>query len=202
MQIESGSLNSTDTYIELGRNNNPIGLHFTGVEIPAGATITSAEIKFLIYAGHSDATNLNINGILAADAPPLNQEALTDSSEFASTTVSWNNVASWNNTMSRIAIAEDVLKEVFLDRSISWGFATWSGGNGNPSDADGTTVSNPEGGTVSRNFTNYRIGVHDHDDAHQTDLQFAGPLQHKDLSPGRENSVLPQVTGADCFPAI
>jgi hypothetical protein len=50
--------------------------------------------------------------------------------------------------MTRIAIAEDVLKEVFLDRSISWGFATWAGGNGYSSDS----------GSAYDYYTTYRIG--------------------------------------------
>ncbi len=65
------------------------------------------------------------------------------------------------DTMSRIAIAEDVLKEVFLDRSISWGFATWAGGSGNASNSD----DSPD------YYTNYRVGVHEHDTTHQTTLQ-------------------------------
>ncbi len=63
--------------------------------------------------------------------------------------------------MSRIGIAEEVLKEVFLDRSISWGFATWAGGSGNSSDSDNSPTY----------YTTYRVGIHDHDAAHQTALQ-------------------------------
>lgn len=64
-------------------------------------------------------------------------------------------------TMSRIDIAEDVLKEVFLDRSISWGFATWAGGSCSSSDGD----------NAPGYYTNYRVGVHEHDDTHQAALQ-------------------------------
>ncbi|WP_022668517.1 PilC/PilY family type IV pilus protein [Desulfospira joergensenii] len=63
--------------------------------------------------------------------------------------------------MSRIAIAEDVLKEVFLDRSIAWGFATWAGGSCNDSDSDNSPTY----------YTKYRIGIHEHDAAHQAALQ-------------------------------
>lgn len=63
--------------------------------------------------------------------------------------------------MTRIAIAEDVLKEVFLDRSISWGFATWAGGYGHAYDSD----------DASDYYTTYRIGCHDHNQAHQDALQ-------------------------------
>lgn len=160
VQIKSGNLNTSDSYLELGRASNPVGLRFSGVAVPAGATIVKAEIKFLIYSGHSDSTNLTVNGIKLADAPDLTKEALTATTDFTSS-VAWNTVESWNNTMSRIAIAEDVLKEVFLDRSISWGFATWAGGSGGASNTDSS----------GNNYTNYRIGIHDHDSAHQTALQ-------------------------------
>ena len=63
--------------------------------------------------------------------------------------------------MRRIDIAEDVLKEVFQDRSIAWGFGTWAGGRGNASDSD----DSPD------YYTNYHIGVHTHDETHQTALQ-------------------------------
>lgn len=63
--------------------------------------------------------------------------------------------------MSRINIAEDVLKEVFLDRSIAWGFATWAGGSGNASDSQNSPTY----------YTNYRVGIHEHNTAHQTTLQ-------------------------------
>ncbi|NDY71793.1 hypothetical protein DO021_01410 [Desulfobacter hydrogenophilus] len=62
---------------------------------------------------------------------------------------------------SRIAIAEDVLAQLFEDQTIEWGFATWAGGNGSSSDD----------GTSSNYYTNYRIGCHTHDDDHQTALQ-------------------------------
>jgi type IV pilus assembly protein PilY1 len=62
---------------------------------------------------------------------------------------------------SRIAIAEDVLAQLFEDRSIEWGFATWAGGNGWSS----------QDGASSNYYTNYRIGCHTHDDDHQTALQ-------------------------------
>jgi len=66
-----------------------------------------------------------------------------------------------DGTMTRIAIAEDVLKEVFLDRTISWGFATWAGGYGHSYDSD----------NAPNYYTTYRIGCHDHDEDHQDDLQ-------------------------------
>ncbi len=83
--------------------------------------------------------------------------------------------------MSRINIAEDVLKEVFLDRSIAWGFATWAGGNGNSSDSDKAPTY----------YTNYRIGVHEHDATHQTKLQ----EKADDGSPSGWTPLVPSMRG-------
>lgn len=84
-------------------------------------------------------------------------------------------------TMSRIAIAEDVLKEVFLDRSISWGFATWAGGSGKSDDSD----------DAPDYYTNYRVGIHTHDDTHQSTLQ----AKADDGSPGGWTPLVPTMRG-------
>lgn len=84
-------------------------------------------------------------------------------------------------TMSRINIAEDVLKEVFLDRSISWGFATWAGGHGNASDSDNSPTY----------YTNYRVGIHKHDDTHQSTLQ----AKADDGSPSGWTPLVPAMKG-------
>jgi len=62
---------------------------------------------------------------------------------------------------TRIAIAEEVLAQLFEDQTIEWGFATWAGGNARSSDD----------GKSSGYYTTYRIGCHTHDDDHQTALQ-------------------------------
>ncbi|WDP90960.1 MAG: VWA domain-containing protein [Desulfobacter sp.] len=64
----------------------------------------------------------------------------------------------WGQYQRRIDIAEDVIEEVFEDRSIAWGFATWTG-------------SSLDGHTYKKDYTNFRVGVHEHDQAHQDALQ-------------------------------
>ncbi len=153
-------LKTNEDYIELGRPGDPVGLIFENVDIPFGATIESAEIQFVIHTGDRDDTDLVIYGIDKDSAPPFTSvDQLTE--DYTTASVAWNDVERWDNTMSRIAIAEDVLKEVFLDRSISWGFATWAGGNCSSWDSD----DSPD------YYTRYRLGIHDHDDTHQDELQ-------------------------------
>jgi hypothetical protein len=153
------TIDLTATSLELGRTDAPVGLRFTDISVPQGATIVSAKISFSTYAADSTSTSLTIKGVNQGNVSDLS--FLTAASPALTAGVTWNNVVTWAQSMSRINIAEDVLKEVFLDRSIAWGFATWAGGNGNATDS----VQSPT------YYTNYRIGVHEHDDAHQTALQ-------------------------------
>ncbi|MCP3868677.1 MAG: hypothetical protein GY703_11390, partial [Gammaproteobacteria bacterium] len=88
---------------------------------------------------------------------------------------------SWLTSMSRIDIAEDVLAEVFMDQSISWGFATWSGGSCRANDP----VRAPT------YYTNYRVGVHAHDADHQDVLQ----ARVDDGSPGGCTPLVPTMRG-------
>lgn len=145
-------------YLELGRAGEPVGLLFEDIDIPNSAVITKAEIQFVISNGNSVTTTLTINGVNQDTAPPfITANQLT--SDLTSSSVAWS-VESWSNTMTRINIAEDVLKEVFLDRSISWGFATWAGGNCGSGETPPTN-----------DWTTYRVGIHTHDAAHQAYLQ-------------------------------
>jgi|GEM_PF-6241782 len=59
----------------------------------------------------------------------------------------------------QIDVAEDAIKEAFLDQSIAWGFSTWAGSDG------------VGGHSFDNNYTNIRIGVRNHDQAHQAALQ-------------------------------
>lgn len=151
------SLNTTETYLELGRSNEPVGLLFSDIAVPVGATITSAYISFSAYQGDSTTTSLNIKGVRVDNITDL---TLTSLNTLTSASRSWT-PGSWAQTMSRINIAEDVLKEVFLDRTIAWGFATWAGGNGSSSSGDNAPTY----------YTDYRVGVSEHDDVHQAALQ-------------------------------
>jgi hypothetical protein len=157
------TIDKSSTYLELGVTAKPVGLLFSDVSIPVGATVDSAEISFSSYQPNSTAVTLNIKGVAADDI-----STLTIASIAALTTASqaWT-PGNWGVSMSRIDIAEDVLKEVFLDRSIAWGFGTWT--TGSSAVCDSTTL----GGSYSSSckYTVFRVGAHEHDDAHQAALQ-------------------------------
>ena len=59
---------------------------------------------------------------------------------------------------TRISIARAALGDLFTDRTIEWGFATW-------------TSSTTYGHKGSDNWTRFRVGCHAHDEVHQTALQ-------------------------------
>jgi type IV pilus assembly protein PilY1 len=148
--------------------------HTVTVAFNTAALATGTHTATLTITGSADnspvaiAINLLIKSIpstAACGEIPLYAENLLNPAIMVqldtSGSMRWLMDIGGGDTMSRIAIAEDVLKEVFLDRSIAWGFATWAGGNGDPSNSD----------DAPDYYTNYRVGVHEHDDAHQATLQ-------------------------------
>lgn len=158
VQVSGSTLNTTSTYLELGRANGPVGLLFKDIAVPAGATITAADISFTAYQGDYRSMELTIRGIDADDITsltPSNIENVTAASR------SWQ-PGSWTESMRRIDIAKDVLKETFRDRSIAWGYGTWAGGRSGRAD---------ESDDAPNYYTKYHIGVHEHDDEHQEKLQ-------------------------------
>ena len=76
--------------------NQIIGLRFTGLSIPAGATILNAYVQFTAKETTSVATSLSIVG-QAADNPPTFTSAAGNISSRAPTaaSVSWSPVAPW-----------------------------------------------------------------------------------------------------------
>ena len=176
-QIEAGVLNTGDASLQLGRNAEPVGLRFTNIGIPQGATIVDAKLSFSVYQGDSGSCNLVIKGVAEDNVSSLGSLA---TATLTSAATSWS-PASWLESMRRIDIAEDVLKEVFLDRSIAWGFATWAGGSCRSTDGDNPPTY----------YTNYRIGSHTHDAAHQAALQDKAD----DGSPGGCTPLAPTMRG-------
>ncbi|TKB09379.1 hypothetical protein [Desulforhopalus sp. IMCC35007] len=154
IQGSTGNINTTATYLELGRSGEPVGLRFTDVNVPQGATITSAYITFTAYQPDAATSNLTIRGV-AED----NVTDITTTPNLTSS-VTWS-PSTWRASMQRIDIAEDVLSEVFQDQTISWGFATWEGGNCNSSGSD----------DAPDYYTDYVVGCHEHDQTHYDALQ-------------------------------
>ena len=105
------------------------GVRFQDVTIPQGATITSAYLQFSAESSKSGSTSTTISGELSTNAG-----AFTGSSNDISNRPSTTSTASWSipawtiaTRETRLKIAKDTLKDLVEDRTISWGFGSWTG---------------------------------------------------------------------------
>ncbi len=87
----SVSLTSSDLEMVYDRSDQTVGLRFTGVPIPLGATISSASIQFQVDEANATTTSLTIQG-QAADNPPTFSSSSGNISGRARTAnaVSWS----------------------------------------------------------------------------------------------------------------
>ena len=108
------SLTSSDLELTQESDNQVIGLRFTNVNVPRGATITSAELEFEIDEEHSDVTNLVIYGDASDNSAALsNSNGNITDRPATSMTVAWTNVfpAVQNAKISNNAIAP-IIQEI------------------------------------------------------------------------------------------
>ena len=74
-----------------------IGIRFTGVNVPAGASITNAYVEFETDETDIGNTSLILHGESSSDAAPFTATAFDISNRtLVSSTVAWNNVSEWN----------------------------------------------------------------------------------------------------------
>ncbi len=103
--ISSGSTDITGSsdleMIREGSNDQIVGIRFTGLNIPPGATITNAYFTFMAKADHSSATNLVIKA-QAADNPGTFTTADYNISGRTTTAASynWSNVPAWTDNQT------------------------------------------------------------------------------------------------------
>ena len=124
----SGGVTRSSTSLDLVRSSadQTVGLRFTGLTIPAGATVTSAYIQFKAKTTTSEVTNLSFQA-QAADNPPSFSGALHNVSTRARTTaaVAWSPTAWTVGTAGAAQRTPDlapVLQEVVARSG-------WSSGN-------------------------------------------------------------------------
>ena len=96
-RVSSGSVNLTSSDLELiadGSNDQLVGMRFTNVTVPNGATISSAYTQFQVDETNSGATNINIQGQAIDDAPTFTSGNSNISSRSrTSASVAWAPVA-------------------------------------------------------------------------------------------------------------
>jgi len=92
----SVSLDSSDLELVYDGSNQKVGLRFTGVDIPSGATILNASIQFVVDETSSGTTSLTIQAQAVDDAPAFTSSSNDISSRpRTSASVPWIPV-SWN----------------------------------------------------------------------------------------------------------
>ena len=74
-----------------------VGLRFTGVNVPQGATITNAHLLFTVDETSSGATSLQISGQDADDAQAFSIVNYDVSARPRTGSVGWNNIPAWNS---------------------------------------------------------------------------------------------------------
>lgn len=180
------SVDLTATALDLGRSNAPVGLRFVDIGVPKGATITSAKINFTAYAADPeddlklavqavDQSNVSDLSFLTSDAP-LTAAAIWDPGP-------------WAENMKLIDIATSVIREAFLDRRISWGFAPFLFKNFQDY-YDGYYFRAPY-------CTHFAVGVHAHDDKHQKNLQEAVTFfMNMGIPLDSDSPIAPAISGA------
>ncbi len=101
----SGDMYSTSSDMELvndgGRGDQTVGLRFTNIQVPAGATVTNAYIQFTKDGNTTGTTNLSIRAQDIADAPSISGSDyyFTTGINMTSTQVNWS-PPNWNNGTS------------------------------------------------------------------------------------------------------
>ncbi|UCE53985.1 MAG: hypothetical protein JSV31_00650, partial [Desulfobacterales bacterium] len=162
VHVTSADLEMVD---DNGWADQVIGIRFQNLTIPQGAIITNAYIEFVIDETDSVATTLTIWGE-DLDNPPqyANVDNNISSRTKTSASVAWNMTQpedAWSAATQepRIEIGKSVISELFKDRSISWGFGTWT--------------ASSWGYYESNDYTKIHVGCKLHDAAHQTALQDA-----------------------------
>jgi len=100
-KINSGAMDIASSDLELVQESSEqlIGLRFSGIQLPKGATINSAYIQFTVDETDDVLTNLIFEGELTADAQPYSPNAFDISSRSRTTaSVNWDSVPAWTQT--------------------------------------------------------------------------------------------------------
>lgn len=98
---DGGSFNNSASFVYMGKGSTALILYyaffrFQGVNIPKGATINSAKIRFIAQATDSGTVvNLDIYGEDQDDATAIANGADLISRTMTSAKIDWNNVSGW-----------------------------------------------------------------------------------------------------------
>ena len=136
-RISNGDISRGSSDLELGRDGSRdqiVGMRFTNVIVPSGATITNAYIEFTVDETDSGTANFTIYGEDANDPPNFSSsdDDISDRTQ-TSASVSWNNVPNWTSVGATHQTPDisSIIQEI-VDRG------GWSSGNAMVIMIDGT----------------------------------------------------------------
>jgi hypothetical protein len=101
--LETGVIDIASSDLELGtegppNNRQAVGLRFVDIGIPAGSTISSASIQFMVDESDDEATSVRIFGELAVNSEPFMDEASNITSRTrTNNSVLWSDIPVWTN---------------------------------------------------------------------------------------------------------
>jgi hypothetical protein len=93
-QASSGSVSRSSTDVDLGHGT--VGLRFTGLRLPAGATVSRAYVQFTAAGAHSVATNLTIKAQDADNAATFSTASFNISSRARTDALAGWSPAAWS----------------------------------------------------------------------------------------------------------
>ena len=133
-----GSVNTTSARIKLveGLASLRTGLRFDDLNIPRGATITSAKIRFSSDGYNAVAASMSLHGIASGNVAQFSNSSSLSSLALTTAQVDWNTDNDWPVTSERV-VSEDIspiIQEV-VNR------ADWCGGNALGIVVDGSSAS-------------------------------------------------------------
>ena len=152
----SSSVDTTAATLKVSEGTNQVllGLRYQNLNIPRGATITSAYVRFTSSGFNTGATDITFNAELVGDSPAFSNSANNLSSRTkTSSSVLWNSANDWPISGETIASPDltSIIQEV-VDQ------ASWCGGNalsllidtqGGTSSSSRRTVASEEGSGIS-----------------------------------------------------
>jgi len=160
-ELSTGVINATSGDLDMMDDNgelyNTMGLRYTNVNIPQGAVITSAYIRFTADESNSQSASLSIDAALTANASPIpSVNNSLSNTPRTNAFASWNNIPAWtaSNTYNSTDISA-VIQELVNQ-------SAWQSGNAALLLIEGSgtrTAETYEGGAsvAPQLFVNYEV---------------------------------------------
>lgn len=118
-RLDTNAVSLTDTTLELGVNSSRsqyVGLRFTGLNIPRGATVLDAFVDFTASGNSTATTNLTFRGENVGNAATYTTATNhigTRRANSTAATVAWNSVPSWTgNTVYSSPDVKTIIQEI------------------------------------------------------------------------------------------